>query len=161
MIGPRAGVARQDAVEGRADVLVYTSDPLAADLEVTGPVVLILYVATTAPNTDFSGKLVDVHPAGAAYNVSDGILRRDFSARSGSEAVEATEIRLELWPTSMLFRKGHRLRLEVSSSNFPRFDRNPNTGRAIATETQPVPARQTVFHGVAAPSRLVLPVVPR
>jgi hypothetical protein len=161
MIGPRAGVARQDEVERRRDVLVYTSDPLAGDLEVTGPVTLFLHVATTAPSTDFTGKLVDVHPDGAAYNVSDGILRRSFAALPPGPSRPLTEIRVDLWPTSMLFRKGHRLRLEVSSSNFPRYDRNPNTGRAVARETQPVAAVQTVFHGAGAPSRLILPVVPR
>jgi len=156
MLGPRAGIASQRAVERRDDVLVYTSATLAADVEVTGPVTLVLYVSTAAAHTDFTGKLVDVHPDGSPYNVSDGIVRRAYAPRSGP-----TEIRLELWPTSMVFKRGHRIRLEVSSSNYPRFDRNPNTGRPIATETEPVAAHQAIHHGGDTPSRLILPIVPR
>jgi uncharacterized protein len=99
--------------------------------------------------------LVDVHPDGSAYNVTDGILRRGYP---GTPA--AHEIRIELWPTSMVFFQGHRLRLEISSSNFPRFDANPNTGRDVATETTPAPATQMVRHGARFPSRLILPVIP-
>jgi putative CocE/NonD family hydrolase len=154
MLGPGAGVARQDAIEARSDVLVYSTPPLTEDVEVTGPVRLVLHVATTAPATDFTGKLVDVDEGGAAVNVCDGILRRTYSPG------RADEITVELWPTSMVFRKGHRVRLEVSSSNYPRFDRHPNTGRPAATEAGPVAATQTVFHDAGRPSRLILPVVP-
>ena len=125
-------------------------------LPVTAPLVLNPLMATTAAHTDFTGKLVDVHPDGSAYNVSDGILRTAYAPRSGP-----TEIRLELWPTSMVFKRGHRIRLEVSSSNYPRFDRNPNTGRPIATETEPVAAHQAIHHDGDTPSRLMLPIVPR
>jgi uncharacterized protein len=155
MLGFNAGIERQDAVESRADVLVYTTGPLDEDLEVTGPVELVLHVSTSAPNTDFTGKLVDVYPDGSAYNVSDGILRRRYEPGAG----EGAEIKIDLWPTSTVFLKGHRLRLEVSSSNYPRFDRNPNTGRPAATETQPVAATQTIYHGPHTPSRLILSVV--
>ena len=161
MIGPRAGVKLQNALERRADVLVYTSPPLTSDLEVTGPIALILHVTTTAENTDFTGKLVDVHPDGKAYNVSDGIVRQRFRPLDRAVAGEATEVHIDLWPTSTLFKTGHRLRLEVSSSNFPRFDRNPNTGRPIPTEIQPIAAVQGVFHGADQLSRLILPVIPR
>jgi uncharacterized protein len=154
MIGPRAGIALQNKPEARPDVLVYSTPPLDEDIEATGPVKLILFVATTAPNTDFTAKLVDVFPDGSAYNVSDGILRR------GYEGSSPTKITVDLWPTSFVFRKGHRIRLEVSSSNFPRFDRNPNTGRTIATETETIVARQMVHHSSPMPSRLVLPVIP-
>jgi hypothetical protein len=159
MLGPGAGVARQNDVEARRDVLVYTTAVLDQDLEVTGPIRLELHVSTTAPETDFTAKLVDVHPDGAAYNVSEGILRRRYEPGSlgGSPPVA---VRIDLWPTSMVFLTGHRIRVEVSSSNYPRFDRNPNTGRPIPTETLPVPARQTVHHGRSAPSRLVLPIIP-
>lgn len=160
MLGPRSGIASQNAIESRNDVLVYTTPPLEEDLETTGPITLILYVSTTAPNTDFVAKLVDVHPTGPAYNVSEGVLRRDYQA-SVSAAAQAQEIEIELWPTSILFLKGHRIRLEVSSSNYPRFDRNPNTGSEIATETQPIAATQLVYHGPSTPSRLVLPFIPR
>jgi len=156
MLGWRPGIKMQNDVELRPDVVLFTGEPLLADLEVTGPVSAVLHVATTASNTDFTVKLVDLHPDGKAYNVTDGILRRSYPGTAS-----ATEIAVELAPTSMLFRAGHRLRIEVSSSNFPRFDRNPNTGRDIARETTPVAATQTLFLGQAAPSRIVLPIVPR
>jgi putative CocE/NonD family hydrolase len=159
MLGPRAGIALQDDVEARDDVLVHSTEPLEQDLEVTGPVSAVLHVATTAISTDFTVKLVDVHPDGHAYNVSDGILRREYAPLPGPDA--SAEVTVDLWPTSMLFRRNDRIRVEVSSSNFPRFDRNPNTGRDIPTETSPVSAHQTVFHGVLAPSRIILPVIPR
>ncbi len=157
MLGPRAGIALQNEVEARNDVLVYSTEPLERDLEATGPVSAVLHVSTTAPNTDFTVKLLDVHPDGKAYNVSDGILRRAYAAARASPY----EITIELWPTSMLFRQGHRIRIEVSSSNYPRYDRNPNTGRDIPTETAPVAATQTVYHGAPNPSRIVLPLIPR
>jgi len=157
MLGWRAGIQLQNDVEARPDVLLFTGDPLTADLEVTGPVSAVLHVGTTARNTDFTVKLVDVHPDGKAYNVTDGILRRSYPAG----ATSAIEITIELAPTSMLFRAGHRLRVEISSSNFPRFDRNPNTGGDIARETNPIVAMQTLFLGSEAPSRLILPIVPR
>jgi putative CocE/NonD family hydrolase len=138
-------------------MLVFTGDPLPADLEVTGPVTAVLHVGSSARNTDFTVKLVDLNPDGKAYNVTDGILRRHYPEGAPS----ATEITVELAPTSMLFRQGHRLRVEVSSSNFPRFDRNPNTGGDIARETKPIVARQTLFLGRDTPSRIILPVVPR
>ena len=158
MLGPRAGVQRQNDVEGRDDVLVYTSPVLKEDVEVTGLVELVLHISTTAPSTDFTGKLVDVHPDGSAYYVSEGALR----IKPGDLNPDGpTEISIDLWPTSMVFREGHRIRLEVSSSSYPRFDRNPNTGRDIATETAPIAATQTVSHGPDYLSRLVLPVIPR
>ena len=161
MIGPGAGVVRQNEVETRQDVLVYSTPPLNQDVEVTGPISLILYVSTSAPSTDFTAKLVDVHQDGSAFNISEGILRRSYQkAQSSSSSGETHEVHLELWPTSMVFLKGHRIRLEVSSSNFPRFDRNPNTGNSIATEANPVSAVQTLKHGAEYPSRLVLPIIP-
>jgi uncharacterized protein len=159
MLGTRAGIALQNDVESRRDVLVYTGEPLANDLEVTGPISAVLFVSTDAPSTDFTVKLVDVHPDGKAYNVSDGILRRNYPQPAASGAL--TEIAVELWPTSTLFRRGHRLRVEISSSNYPRFDRNPNTGGDIATERAPVTARQSLVHGAASPSRIILPIIPR
>ena len=150
-----AGIERQNEVESRRDVLVYTTEPLDENLEVTGPIELNLFVSSTAPSTDFTGKLVDVWPDGSAYNVADGIVRRAYP-----QTGEAVEIKIDLWPTSMVFLRGHRIRLEVSSSNYPRFDRNPNTGRAIATETSPISAEQAVHHGLGFPSCLILPVIP-
>jgi putative CocE/NonD family hydrolase len=161
MIGGAAGIARQNDIEAREDVLVYTTPSLNKDVEVTGAISLILYVSTTAPNTDFTAKLVDVHQDGSAFNISEGILRRSYhEARSSSAAEKVHEIHIELWPTSMVFFKGHRIRLEVSSSNFPRFDRNPNTGNRIASEVNIISAKQTVRHGPEYPSRLILPIIP-
>jgi putative CocE/NonD family hydrolase len=159
MLGPRAGVFRQDSLEDRDDVLVYTTEPLERDLEIAGPVRLRLHVSTDAPSADFTAKLVDVHPDDSAWNVCDGILRRDFDPKPGGGACPPAEIEIELWPTAMAFLRGHRVRLEVASSNFPRFDRNPGTGRTLATETEKHPARQTVYHDAARPSRLILPVL--
>jgi uncharacterized protein len=155
VLGAAAGVVKQNHIAQRRDVLVYKTPPLERDIEVTGPVRLVLHVSTSAPNTDFTATLVDVHPNGDAYNVCDGILRRSYK-----DAGDTTEITIDLWPTSMVFFKGHRIGLHVSSSNFPRFDRNPNTGGFIPTETEPVPAHQKIHHGPETPSRLLLPIVP-
>lgn len=158
MLGPRAGIALQNDIENRNDVLVYTAAPLTQNLEATGPVKVVLFVSTTVPNTDFTAKLVDVFPDGRAINVSDGILRRDYP---GDAIHNPIEITIELWPISRVFKAGHQIRLEISSSNYPRYDRNPNTGGDIATEIQPVTALQTVYHDDQHPSRLILPVIPR
>ncbi len=158
------GPMDQRPVESRRDVLVYTSAPLTEDTEVTGPISLVLYASTSAPDTDFTGKLVDVYPDGRAINLTDGILRARY--RNGLDQpklVKSTtpeKYNIDLGVTSNVFKKGHRFRLEVSSSNFPRFDRNPNTGRAIADETQLVKAQQTVYHSARLRSYLLLPVVP-
>ena len=159
MLGPRAGIFLQNDVEARSDVLVYSTAPILQDLEVTGPVSAVLYVTTTAPNTDFTAKLVDVFPDGRAYNVTDGILRRSYTPIPAQHT--STQITIHLWPTSMLFRQGHRIRVEISSSNFPRYDRNPNTGGDILLETNPVAATQTVEHNAMAKSQIILPVIPR
>lgn len=161
MIGRAAGIAEQSTVESRPDVLVYTTAPLDHDVEVTGPVQALLYVSTTAPCTDFTAKLVDVHPDGKAYNLSDGILRKRYTTAAGRpDASKIHKIRIDLWPTSNVFQRGHRIRLEISSSNFPRYDRNPNTGNDIALETRPVTAFQTIHSGLLYPSHLLLPVIP-
>jgi len=146
----------QNDIEKRADVLVYTGEPLEQDVEVTGPLSAVLHVATDAVSTDFTVKLVDVHPDGNAYNVSDGILRRSYP----QPAQSPTEITIELWPTSIVFRSGHRIRLEVAGSNFPRFDRNPHTGEPVATARMTALATEAVHHGRQAPSRIMLPVIP-
>ena len=153
MIGLGSGVFSQNTIESRSDVLSYTTEKLAADTEVTGPVKTTLYLSTSAPCTDFTAKLVDVHPDGTAYNVCDGIVRSHFSDNSPSK------VEINLWPTSMVFLKAHCIRLEVSSSNFPRFDANPNTGRAISTETNPVSALQHIYYGPQFPSSITLPLI--
>lgn len=158
------GPMDQRVVEDRDDVLVYTTSPLRRDLEVTGEVRAILYVATSAPDTDFTAKLVDVFPDGHARNLCDGILRLRYrKGVSKAELVKPGEIYTITIPagvTSNVFKAGHRIRVEISSSNFPRFDRNPNTGRSIADETELRVARQTVLYGTKYPSHLLLPVIP-
>ncbi len=159
------GAFDQTPVERREDVLVYTTPPLQEDVEVTGPVVVTLYAASSAVDTDFTAKLVDVHPGGFAQNLTDGIMRaryRQSTARPGPiEPGRVYEYHIDLWATSNVFKAGHCIRLEVSSSNFPRFDRNPNTGGDLATETNLVPAIQTVHHDGTYPSRVTLPIIPR
>jgi putative CocE/NonD family hydrolase len=160
MLSSRAGIQEHSAVERRKDVLIYSSDPLTSDLEVTGPVSATLNVSTTAVSTDFTVKLVDVYPDGKAYNVSDGILRRAYPRAIGAD-VDVQAIVIELWPTSMLFKRGHRVRIEVSSSNFPRYDRNTNTGRDSTTDESPITALQSVQHSTTWVSSILLPVIPR
>ena len=165
LVGAPAGPHDQTQVEARDDVLVYTTPALEQDLEVTGPVKLVLWAASSARDTDFTGKLVDVHPDGKAYNLCDGIVRAQY--RNGTEHSvllepgQATQFEIDLWVTSNVFRRGHRIRLEVASSNFPRFDRNPNSGKPFGTDTELLSARQTVFHDRDHPSHLLLPVIPR
>ncbi len=158
------GPLDQREVEKRSDVLVYTSAPLKRDLEVTGPIRVRLHVSTSAPDTDFTAKLVDVFPGGQARNLCDGILRlryrRSLSQPELARPGEVYAIEIDAGVTSNVFLAGHRIRLEVSSSNFPRFDRNPNTGRPVAIETELRTARQTVYHNRRYPSCLILPVTP-
>ena len=159
------GPMEQKTVEGRNDVLVYTSPALVEDTEVTGVIRALLYISTSAPDTDFTAKLVDVAPDGSAMSVTDGILRLRY--RHGTSRPQLVQpdkvypVQIDVGSTSIAFRAGHRIRLEVSSSNFPRFDRNPNTGRPIADELELRIARQTVYRGGRYPSMLVLPVVRR
>jgi uncharacterized protein len=155
----------QRAVESRSDVLVYTTEPLHENVEVTGPIVLELYVSSSAPDTDFTGKLVDVSPDGFAVNLTDGILRARY--RSSAEHPELMtpgtpyHVTIDMWATSNLFKAGHRIRLEVSSSNFPRFEKNLNTGEEQSASTRITKATNKVLLGPSHPSALVLPVVPR
>lgn len=165
LVGAAAGPYDQAKVEQREDVLVFTTAPLEQDVEVTGPVTLVLYAASSARDTDFTGKLVDVHPDGKAYNLCDGILRARY--RNGLDQPALLEpnrgerFTIDLWVTSNLFRKGHCIRLEVSSSNFPRFDRNPNSGNPFGTDTELLAATQTVFHDRDRASHVLLPIIPR
>ena len=155
-----SGTVPQNDIEERPDVLVYSTPPLTEDVEVTGPLTAVLYVATSSPAADFTAKLVDVQADGVAFNVSDGIIRRSYHPETRPGGAKPTEIAITLWPTSMVFRRGHRIRLEVAGSNFPRFDRNPNTGEPAATARTAASAIQAVQHGRQAPSRIMLPVIP-
>ena len=166
-IGANAGPRDQRAVEARHDVLCYTTEPLAAPLEVIGPVRAVLHVSSSATDTDFTAKLVDVAPDGRAENLADGILRARYreslSEPSPLEPERVYEVTVDLVATAAVISAGHRIRLEVSSSNFPRFDRNTNTGGVIATEGEADlrPAVNRVHHTRVRPSRLVLPVIRR
>jgi putative CocE/NonD family hydrolase len=152
-------------VEQRADVLVYSTPPLSEDVEVTGPLAATMWITSDARDTDFTATLVDVFPDGTARALGDGILRVRYRAGKHEQKLltpgEPTEITIDLGATSNLFRAGHRIRLEVSSSNFPRFDRNPNTGGVFGEDRDVRIAQQTILHDAAHPSRLILPIVPR
>ncbi|MBX3014334.1 MAG: CocE/NonD family hydrolase [Caldilineaceae bacterium] len=158
------GPIDQRPIERRDDILVYTSAVLEQALEVTGPLEVVLYAASSARDTDFTAKLVDVYPDGRAIHLAEGIIRArhrlSMEQAEFLEPGEVTEYRIELAPTSNLFRKGHCLRVEISSSNFPRFDRNLNTGESIATGTRMQIAHQTVLHTQHYPSHILLPVIP-
>jgi hypothetical protein len=157
--GPRD----QSSVEARPDVLVYSTAPLANDLEVTGPVRLELFAKSSGIDTDFTAKLVDVGPDGFAQNLTEGIIRARY--RNSQEKPEplrqgqSYKLDIDLWATSNVFRKGHKIRLEISSSNFPRFDRNMNIGEGPAHAQKPVSVTNTVLHDAGHPSALILPVV--
>jgi putative CocE/NonD family hydrolase len=159
------GAFDQREVETRPDVLVYTSAPLEHDLEVTGMVEVHLWASTSAPDTDFTAKLVDVEPSGFARNLCDGIIRARYRNQNGESAPlepgELYEYVILLGATSNLFKAGHRIRLEISSSNFPRFNRNPNTRGPILEEGELRTAAQSVFHEVNHPSHVLLPIIPR
>ncbi|MGH3854597.1 MAG: CocE/NonD family hydrolase [Pseudonocardiaceae bacterium] len=162
--GGSQGPYDQRSVERRADVLVYTTPPLATDTEVTGPISVTLYASSSAPDTDWTAKLVDTHPDGTAVNLNNGIQRASFressSAPTPIEPGTVYQYTITVWPTSTLFRAGHRIRLEISSSDFPQFDPNPNTGSWLGDSTATRVAHQTVLHDAQHPSALVLPVIP-
>lgn len=165
LVGAPAGPYDQSSVEERDDILVYSTAPLESDVEVTGPVKMIVHATSSAPDTDFTAKLVDVHPDGKAINLCDGIIRTRY--REGIHQPKlltpGTPVKLEidLWVTSNLFKKGHRIRVEIAGSNFPRFDRNGHTGREVGSEKELLVAKETIHHDASHPSQLVLPVIPR
>jgi putative CocE/NonD family hydrolase len=159
--GPRD----QKEVEARQDVLVYSTPALTDDLEVTGPVRLELFAKSSTTDTDFTAKLVDVGPDGFAQNMTEGIVRGRYRISQQTpepmKPGETYKFTIDLWSTSNVFRRGHRLRLEISSSNFPRFDRNTNTGDDQAHATRLVSAVNTILHDKEHPSALILPIVPK
>jgi putative CocE/NonD family hydrolase len=167
LLGANAGPRDQRAVETRPDVLVYTSEPLERPLEVTGPLTVNLYAASSAPDTDFVARLCDVYPDGASRILAEGILRARF--REGYDQPRSIEpgrvyeYHINLVATSNLFQPGHRIRLDITSSSFPRFDRNPNTGHPLGQDGPEdlQPALQTIYHNSQYPSHIMLPVIPR
>ena len=158
------GPEDQRPAEARSHVLVFTTPAFAKDFEVTGPVTLDLFVSSSAVDTDFTGMLVDVWPNGFAQNLTSGILRMRY--RNSQERPELENpgetyhVTVDLWATSNVFLAGHKLRLEVSSSNFPRFDRNMNTGEVQSRATRMIKATNAIYHDKEHPSALILPVVP-
>lgn len=166
LLGPNpTGPADQRPVEKRQDVLVYTSEPMQDDLEITGPLTVKLFAASSATDTDFTAKLVDVWPNGYAQNIQDGIIRARYRSSKTNPTLitpgEINEYAIDLWATSHVVKPGHRLRVEISSSNFPHYDRNPNTGGPLFKEENFKRATQTILHDTAHPSHIVLPIIPR
>jgi putative CocE/NonD family hydrolase len=167
----RAGPRDQRVVEARPDVLVYTSEPLEGPYTVLGSVYVTLFAASSAPDTDFVARLVDVHPDGRAMGVADGIVRASAResypapgavrpvAPSQIEPGEVYEYTIDLWATGITFLPGHRLRVEITSSSHPRWERNLNTGESAVNSSRTEVARQTIFHDAARPSRITLTVV--
>jgi len=159
------GPADQRPNEGRPDVLVFSTPPLTKDVEATGWIKATLYASSSATDTDFTALLADVEPSGYARFLTDGIVRARYrNSTQRPEPIEPGKIyeySIDLWATSNLFKAGHRIRLYVSSSNFPRFNRNLNTGEPIAGSTRMVKASQRIYHDAQHPSALVLPVIPR
>jgi putative CocE/NonD family hydrolase len=157
----------QRSVEVRPDVLCYTTAPLEGPVEVTGPVTVTLYASSSAVDTDFTAKLVDVCPCGCVVNLTDGIIRARYRNGTGRQELmtpgEVYKFEIDCWATSYLFAAGHQIRVEISSSNFPRFDRNPNTGGVIATTRREecIVAHQTIHHSQEYPSHITLPIIPR
>lgn len=158
-VGPRD----QRSVEERSDVLCFTSPPLETAMDVMGPVRVNLYASSNAPDTDFVARLVDVFPDGTAINLSEGIVRARFrnSYRTPSllETDQVYLFQIDLWSTANRFRPGHRIRVDITSSNFPHFDRNPNTGHTFGRDAEVRVARQKIFHDPRHSSHIVLPVV--
>ena len=159
-----AGPMDQRPIEQRPDVLVYTSDFLTEPVEVTGPVKVLLHATSDVPDTDFVAKLVDVFPDGRAINVAEGIVRARYreslSAPKPLEAGKVYQFTIDLVGTSNMFLRGHRIRLDITSSHFPQFDRNPNTGEPFGTGAKVRVANQTVHHSRQHPSHIELPAVP-
>jgi putative CocE/NonD family hydrolase len=160
----KPGARDQRPAETRADVLVYSTRPFTEDVEVTGPVNVELYVESSALDTDFTAKLVDVGPDGFARNLTDGIIRARYrDSRGKAELLKPSQVfklKIDLWSTSNVFLKGHALRLEISSSNFPRFDRNLNTEEQPESGQRFISATNVIFHDHKRPSALILPIVP-
>lgn len=159
-----AGPRDQRPIERRPDVLVYTSEPLAEEIEVTGPVKVVLHASSDAPDTDFVAKLVDVHPDGTSYNMAEGIVRSRYresvAAPTPLTPGQVYRFEIDMVGTSVVFLKGHRIRVHITSSHFPQFDRNPNTGARFGATRDVRVAEQTIVHDADHPSHILLPVIP-
>ncbi|MFZ5500519.1 MAG: CocE/NonD family hydrolase, partial [Candidatus Micrarchaeota archaeon] len=158
-----AGSFDQRPVENRPDVLLYTTDSLPEPVEVTGRVKVHLWASSSCKDTDFTAKLTDVYPDGRSMLVLDGIIRARHRNTVEKDELMAPgtvyRFEVDLWSTSIIFNKGHRIRIAVSSSNAPRFDPNPNTGDPFRTNDKTVVAENTLYHDAEHPSYVLLPVV--
>jgi len=158
-----AGLPDRSFLPERDDVLTYETRPLLDDLDITGPIAVELYASSSAPDTDFTAALVDVYPDGYSLLIQEGILRASFRDKDADPSPigpgEIYTLVIDLWSTSYTVPAGHKLRVEVSSSNFPRFARNLNNGEPFGTSDRIEVADQTVYHTNSYPSRLVLPVI--
>lgn len=156
------GPADQRSVETRPDVLLFTTGELQQPIEITGPILARLYISSNCPDTDFTVKLCDVYPDGRSMLVTDGILRarhrESFSEESFLEPDKVYELTVDLWSTSLVFNKGHRIRIAVSSSNSPRFEPNPNTGHPFRADGERRVATNTIHLSSEHPSHILLPV---
>ena len=166
-VAHRPGPIDQAPVEARADVLTFTSEPLQQDTEVIGRITAYLWAASSAPDTDFVVRLCDVDPNGRSINITDGVVRASYHGTDSEKNTRMSitpgiplEYRIDLWSTAVRFSAGHRIRVQVTSSNFPRWDANPNTGGNAFTAIDTTKAEQTVLYGEATPSRIVLPTMP-
>ena len=152
-------------LETRPDVLVYSTSPLTKEMEVTGPIMVTLWAVSSTPDTDYTAKLLDVCTCGEARNLTDGIIRARYRDSVANPSLikpgDIYKYTIDLWATSNVFKPGHSIRLEVSSSNFPRFDRNPNTGLKPGEDAELLPATQTILHDLDHPSYITLPLIPR
>jgi putative CocE/NonD family hydrolase len=160
-----SSVLDERKMESRKDVLVFTSAPLNEPVELTGPIRVKLWAASSAPDTDWAAKLIDVHPGGEAQRLQDGIIRaryrESFDQPSLLVPMKIYEYTIDLLATSNVFEKGHRIQVTITSSNFPDFDRNLNTGKSNENSTESQPAHQVIYHDAAHPSHVLLPVIPR
>ena len=158
------GPKDRSSVQSREDILVFTTAPLVENMEVTGPVRVRLFAASTVVDTDFTATISDVHPDGKAIHICEGIRGVTFreSLENPTPIIpdKIYEYTIDLWETSIVFKKGHRIRLEISSSNFPRYARNQNTGLPLGTSSEINIAHQTIYHDAQHPSQLILPVIP-
>jgi hypothetical protein len=163
--GTGMGAQDQEEVERRADVLVYTSAPLETDIEITGPIEVKLWASSSAVDTDFTGKLVDVYPDGKTFNIVEGIVRARYresvSAPKLIRPGKVYQYSIDLCATSNVFKRGHRIRIQISSSNYPWWDRNLNTGHTIGQDAEMKVAMQTIYHDSIHPSHIILPIIPR
>jgi len=164
----RSGPRDQRSVEVRNDVLVYTSEPLASDLEATGPIKAVIWASSSAKDTDFVVKVTDVYPDGTSQNITpplSGVLRARYRESESSPLLlspgKIHGFTIDLMYTSHVFKAGHRIRVSITSSYFPYIDRNPNTGHAFGEDSELIRATQTIYHDEKHPSRVILPIIPR